>query len=210
MNNETLQTVLRRRSSYGFLDRPVSDADVELLLRAAQAAPSGGNGQNHVFGVIRDPQLRDALCTRAVGNQLWRQREELLTAPVLLACCARLEQDFRQLPETDPTLCVNNLRFGERLMRYLKAYDDWRAMALLFADGVPLIPCENIAIVAESLGLSTRYIGYLDVEEASRILGLPDDMACLYVMPVGYRANPPKEKPLRTLEEISFRDRWTK
>ena len=207
--NETLQTILKRRSGYGFQDRPVPEEALHAMLLAAQAAPSGGNGQTHVFGVIRDPAIRDELCTKAVGNELWRQREELLTAPVLIACCARLDEDYRALPEDDPTLTVNYLRFGKRLMRHLLDYDDWHETALLFADGVPLIPGENMALVAESFGLSTRFIGYLDVREASRILRLPDNMACMYVMPVGYRANPPAHKKLRPLEEITFTDRWT-
>ncbi|MDD3409700.1 MAG: nitroreductase family protein [Eubacteriales bacterium] len=203
-----LQTMLSRRSARGFLPKPVPEEALRDMLLAAQAAPTGGNAQSHVFGVIRDPAQREALCTRAAGNALWKQSDWLLTAPVIIACCARLDEDMRAAAPEDYVLQVNRLRFGGKLMDYLLRYDDWKEMALLFADGVPLIPAEHMFLAAVSHGLSACFIGYLDVKEAGRILGLPDDMACLYLMPVGYPAAEPGPKKLKPLSEISFADHW--
>ncbi|WP_147273855.1 nitroreductase family protein [Fontibacillus phaseoli] len=55
-----------------------------------------------------------------------------------------------------------------------------------------------------SHGLSGYFVGYVDVREASRILNLPDDIVCLFLLPVGYPHEEPTEKQLKTIREISF------
>ena len=43
--------------------RPVDDALIETMLKAATRAPSGGNRQTWRFLVIRDPQIKAGLAT---------------------------------------------------------------------------------------------------------------------------------------------------
>jgi nitroreductase len=56
MAADVLQFIQKRRSIRQFTDEPVSDEQVETLLRAAMAAPSAGNEQAWAFVVIRDPE----------------------------------------------------------------------------------------------------------------------------------------------------------
>ena len=49
-----LDFIQRRRSIRAYKDAPVSDEQVDTLLRAAMAAPSAGNQQAWAFVVIRD------------------------------------------------------------------------------------------------------------------------------------------------------------
>ncbi len=79
---------------------------------------------------------------------------------------------------------------------------------MLLADAVPLIPAEHIFLTAVSHGLSACFIGWLDVQKASRILNLPEDIRCLYLLPVGYPAERPKEKEMKRIEEISFTNKY--
>ena len=52
--NEGFELLMTRRSVRRYADEPVSDEDVEKVLRAAMAAPSAGNEQPWHFVVIRD------------------------------------------------------------------------------------------------------------------------------------------------------------
>ena len=56
--NDALAFIQKRRSIRRYKDEPVSDEQVETLLRAAMAAPSAGNEQPWEFVVMRD---RDAM-----------------------------------------------------------------------------------------------------------------------------------------------------
>jgi hypothetical protein len=50
-------------------------------------------------------------------------------------------------------------------------------------------------------------IGCMDIAHAGRILDLPDDIACLYLMPVGHPGAEPDEESKKALNEILFFDK---
>jgi nitroreductase len=54
-----LDNILTRRSIRKFIDKPVSDKDIESILRAAMASPSAGNLQPWEFLVINDREILD-------------------------------------------------------------------------------------------------------------------------------------------------------
>lgn len=56
---DALAFIQKRRSIRRFADEPVSDEQVDSLLRAAMAAPSAGNQQPWAFVVIRDRERLD-------------------------------------------------------------------------------------------------------------------------------------------------------
>ncbi len=202
MTVDVMQAIEARRSVRAYTDEPISDEIVQELLRAAQLAPSGGNGQAHVFGVVRDPLLKRALA-QAAGGQMW-----IATAPVVFACCARLDPPPQTLPEDDFGWRVNCLRFGEEFMNLLKNHQPWEQPARLMADAVDLIPMENILLAATARGLGGCMVGWLDVKKAGEILRLPDGLACMYLLPIGRPARQPGSKKLKTLDEISFTDTY--
>ena len=201
----TLQeAIIARRSTREFLDKPIPDSLIEELLQAARLAPSSGNSQNHIFGIVRDINTKQALA-KAAGNQMW-----IASAPVVIACCAKLEKDFKLLPTDDFGLEVNKLRFGEKLLKYIEKYDTWDDIAILLADAVPLIPSEHIFLTAVSFGLSACFVGWLDIKAANSILALPADISCLYLLPIGYSKEKPYKKELKSISEISFWEKYNK
>ncbi|GAG40403.1 unnamed protein product, partial [marine sediment metagenome] len=54
---ETIEAIHTRRSIRNYTDRPLSDEQIEVLLRAAMAAPSAGNQQPWQFVVIDEREL---------------------------------------------------------------------------------------------------------------------------------------------------------
>jgi nitroreductase len=201
---DCLDAIKVRRSCRSFENKPVPEDVLNDMLLAAQLAPSGGNGQNHLFGVIDDKELKIELA-KAAGNQMW-----IAEAPVVIACCAALEDDLKELPQDDFGLIVNELRFTKNFIKYLNQFEDRKAVGTLFANAAPLIPAEHMVLAAAAQGLSACFIGWLDVKEASRILSLPDDVVCLFLLPVGYPKAKPKAKKLKSMEEISFRNRYAR
>jgi len=58
---ECLEAIYGRRSIRRYTDEPVTDAEIEVLLKAAMAAPSAGNQQSWRFIVVRDRAVLDEM-----------------------------------------------------------------------------------------------------------------------------------------------------
>jgi len=199
---ELMDAIKKRVSVRSFLDRPVPDEIITEMLDAARLVPTPGNGQGNIIGVVRDQILKTRLA-QAAGGQMW-----IASAPLVFALCADISGDLKDLPEDNFGLIVNYLRFGKDFTRNMNRYPDRKTMNKLFANGSPCLPGEHIFLTAVSHGLSACFIGYLDTEEASKILQLPEHISCLFLLPVGYaekQADPPKKK---SIDEISFMDTW--
>ncbi len=199
---ELMQTIIARRSIRRFKPDPVPGPVLAEMLEAARLAPSGGNDQGHVFGVVTDAGTKHRLAL-AAGSQMW-----IADAPIVIACCAELDWDLADQPETDFGRQVNDKRFGRDFIRYLCAYPDKYARMRLFENATPLIPMEHISLVAASYGLGSCMVGLLDVERVDRILNLPPHISCLFLLPVGYPAATPGKKHTKSLEEIVFHETW--
>ncbi len=191
-----------RRSVRKFKDTPIPTEVLGEMLEAARLAPSPGNSQGHCFGVITDGAIKERLA-RAAGDQMW-----IASAPVVFACCADISWDIAKQPEDDFGLIVNKLRFGDDFVKYLCDYPDRKTCMTLLENGTPSLAAEHIFLTAVSHGLSACFIGYLYIPLANSILNLPDHMTCLFLLPVGYPDELPREKQLKGIEQIVFYDKW--
>jgi nitroreductase len=77
-----LTTIMTRRSMRRFTDKPVDDAVVERVLRAAMAAPSAGNQQVWRFVVVHDRDVMGKLADASPYASM------LPTAPLAIVVCA--------------------------------------------------------------------------------------------------------------------------
>ena len=199
---ELMDAIYTRRSAREFLDTPIPDEWIQQMLEAARRAPSPGNAQGHVFGVIKEAKTKQLLA-RAAGNQLW-----IAEAPVVFACCADIGWDIAEQPEQDFGLIVNRLRFGVDFTDYLSRYAGRKACNTMLANAAPLIPAEHIFLTAVAYGLSACFVGFLNIEEADRILRLPEHLTCTFLLPVGYAGEKPRGKQLKELTRIVFYEGW--
>jgi nitroreductase len=85
---ETIQAILTRRSIRRFTPEPVSEADLEALLRAAMSAPSAGNERPWHLVVLDDRALLEAVPRFHPYSQMLRE------APLAILVCGdrRLEK----------------------------------------------------------------------------------------------------------------------
>jgi len=76
-----LDNILTRKSVRSYTDQPVTPEQVETILKAAMAAPSGMNIQPWRFVVVREQSIKDSL---AVGfNKM------IAKAPVAIVVCGK-------------------------------------------------------------------------------------------------------------------------
>lgn len=196
--SQLFDVIYDRRSVRRFSSRAIPDRIMHAIMESARWAPSGGNGQKWSFGIVTDRLQRKELAG-AAGGQMW-----IAEAPVIVACCAQL---FRPDQEDDFSRRVNELRWGREMTEWIRNCDDPHWMAVLFQNSTTLIPGAHIQLAAASFGLGSCWIGYLDIDRAGAILGLPADWRCYFIMPLGY----PEEDSRRTrkpLSDITFEGHW--
>ncbi len=70
------------------------------------------------------------------------------------------------------------------------------------------IALEHIALQAAELGLATCWIGSFYPEKVRTILGIPDDIAIIELMTVGYPADSPKQPSREPIEKIVCYEKW--
>ena len=75
---DILPEITNRRSIRKYIDREVTDKQIELLIEAARLAPSGSNTQPWDFLVVKSRELREKICT-VDHDQRW-----MLKAPVFI------------------------------------------------------------------------------------------------------------------------------
>jgi nitroreductase len=70
------------------------------------------------------------------------------------------------------------------------------------------IALEHIALQAAQLGLATCWIGSFYPDKVRPIVGIPQDVAIIELMAVGYPADKPKESKRELMEKIVCYESW--
>ena len=71
------------------------------------------------------------------------------------------------------------------------------------------IAMDHITLAAAAEGLGTCWIGAFHEDQVKKLLGIPDDVRAVIVMPLGYPAEAAApRKSRKTYEEIVVHDRW--
>jgi nitroreductase len=199
MQNHALQTIRDRRSVRVFAKESVSDETIQLLLQAANEAPSAHNQQSWRFIVLKGQRKQElANLVTAKSSEIPRPASALLrmaaksiiSAPVVIAVANTGDL----------------IRHGTELFKVEKetAFDFFRTMEIQSSAAA----VENLLLAATSLGLGTVWLGilYLIKDEVLQFLGEPEG-EFMAVVPVGYASRPgtvPKKEPVemkvKTLE----------
>ncbi|QJP15788.1 NADPH-dependent oxidoreductase [Starkeya sp. ORNL1] len=150
--NDTIASQLDHRSVRAFLAEPLPDGTLEVLVAAAQSAPSSSNVQAWSVIAVEDPERRARLAAIA-GNQ-----KHIELAPIFLVFVADLSRVHRIAERAGAT--TDGLDYTE---------------SFLIASLDAAFAAQNALVAAESLELGAVYIGALrnNAEEVARILGLP-------------------------------------
>ena len=180
---DTISCILERRSIRKYKSEPVKDQDLAQVLEAIRWAPSWANVQPWEVVVIRDRDVKQKLAdTLPKGNPA---KNAILTAPVVIAMCGRWNKS------------------GIYKDKMVTSLEDW----MLFDLG---IACQNLCLAARALNMGTVHAGYLDHKAASAVLGLPEDVTVVELVPLGYPDHSPGAPKRREIKEFVSYDKFGK
>jgi nitroreductase len=176
----------RHRSVRRYTGEPIPRALLEGLIRAGQHAASSSFIQAYSVVRVTDPEARAAI-SAAAGNQTWIER-----AAEFLVFCA----DLRRVNAA----C---LREGTGDL------EGWTEHGLAAVVDVALL-AQNVLLAAESVGLGGVFIGGIrnDPVRVSEILALPELVAPIFGMCLGWPAENPEVKPRQPLGLVLHQDRY--
>lgn len=185
----TIEALLAHRSVRGYRPDPLPEGTLETLIAAAQSAATSSNLQSWSAVAVHDPAVR-AEIARACGNQA-----HIVQCPLFLVFCADLSRNVRLATDHGTDLPA---------LPWLETF--------LVAAIDAALAAQNAVVAAESLGLSTVYIGALRnrPETVKRLLDLPDGCMGVFGLCVGYAA-PGAEgmvKPRLPQGAVLFHDRY--
>ncbi len=194
LRNDTLLSIKKRHSIRAFADSPVSDEDLQTILRAANQAPSAHNQQSWRFVILRGEKkndLADFVSSKSAdfpkpsSTLLRMASRSIFSAPVVIAVANSGEL----------------MRRGTELFKVDKnaAYDFFRIMEIQSSSAA----VENLLIAATSIGLAAVWLGILVLikNDVLRFLGEPEG-EFMAVIPVGHSAKisqGPEKKPLEAV-----------
>jgi nitroreductase len=188
--NGTISGQLAHRSVRAFLPDAVPDGTIEMLVAAAQSAPSSSN--THLWSVIAVTDL--ALRSRL--GVLARNQRDIEEASLFLLWVADL---------------ARATEIGRREDTLTEASDYLETFLTAVADTA--LAAQNAAVAAESLGLGTVFIGALrnHPEEVAELVGLPPRCFVTFGLVVGHPdpARPAAVKPRPAPEIVLHRDRYS-
>jgi nitroreductase len=184
--NETIKSIMSRRSTRTFLPDQLKDEEVRLIVDAGLYAPSATNRQSWHFSVV---QSQDTI--------------------------ERLNDAFREMAKKSDNEYVKRFALSEGFHVFYNAPtviivsgDD--------ADKYAQINCaaatENMLIAAESLGIGSCWIGFIAYVLSSdefgpqfaKELGFPEGYSHMHAISLGYKSRPGADAPRRREHTVTY------
>lgn len=184
VDNETIRTIMSRKSVRSFTDQPIPTEYMETMLKAAMAAPTGSNIQPWHFVVLTDKSQYEKVFENNFNMRIFN------SAAAVVVFCA----------DTTVTRPPRNNPDGEPVTRPSGTWrDDLGACT------------ENFLLAAESLGLGAVWTAgypYSDrYASMKRELGIPDPILPYCAVAVGYPAGDEQPKDKWKPERIHY-EKW--
>mgnify|MGYP001027449002 CR=1 FL=1 len=176
------EVVRKRRMVRHFKPDPVPREAIERILDLARRAPSAGYTQGQSFIVVMDPERRRAVAeTCAEAQYVERFGQPWISeAPVQIVACTSEMAYHRRYREPDK-------------LRPDGTEIDWPVPYWYFDIGCSVMV---ILLAAVNEGLAAGYAGVVDMPRLRELLGIPDEVTPVGVIPIGY---PDKDVPSPSL-----------
>lgn len=181
--NETINLLLNHMSIRKYKDKLIDREIVDTIIKCAQMAPTSSHFQAYTIIEVKD-QIKKNILSEIAGGQTW-----VAKAPLVLLFCVDLNRGKKYYDDIDKELFSNTECYTVGVV------DASLAM-------------QKAYIAAESLGLGGVAVGGIrnDVEAVSKEFKLPDMVAPLFLLCLGYPDEMPGLKPRLPQEEIHKMD----
>jgi nitroreductase len=195
---EFRETVLKRRMVRNFTEQPVDTDAVNRILDLARRGPSAGFTQGQDFILITEQTLKEAIADICGEEKYVAAGFDpfISNAPLLI------------IP------CTNETAYHRRYQAQDKLQEDgteihW-PVPYWFMDVGCAVMTLLLAVVDE--GLAAGFAGALDLKPLRELLGIPEEVTPVGVIPIGH---PAKDKPSSSLkrgrrpkDELIHRNQW--
>lgn len=190
--------LLKKRCSVrSFTDQPVSEDIISYILEAGRLSPSGGNEQSWMFGVVTDKPLITELA-KCAYNQTW-----IATAPLIIVLVTVIVDDERD------GRYIHKSRFPHQ-KRQVEEMDKTLYANLLMEEHQTKIPGTHMVLAALEHGIYSTWISYFEVSKVNKLLGLPKFKIASEMIAFGYPALDPKQHLKKPMEQLMFRNTFSK
>ena len=193
------EVIKNRRSIRRYQEKSVPQEVERELLEAARLAPSGTNRQSWRFALVRDEDLKNRLSEAVVQSFVTR-------APLIIVCCLDRKTFIKDMVEKRVEELVEADVLGRDVAEMLyqrkmpHKVEDTKVPVSAYLDlGIAV---EHIVLKATSMGLGSCWVRMFDSERAHEILNLPPEIVPVALLPVGYPAEDPPQRPRISLEDI--------
>jgi nitroreductase len=183
--NETLQTIMNRRSIRKYQAKQIADSELQLILEAAINAPSARNQQKWHFTVIQNREKLDKMTAQIKENVINSDNEFLK---------GRIKDPAFSPFHNAPTVVVISGEDGNKF--------------------VPVdcgLAIGNIILAAASMNLGACVVGSPDmlfatakVAEIKKELGIPGGYSHVCTVTLGYREGAMPEARPRSKDVITY------
>jgi nitroreductase len=180
--NETIQTILSRRSVRAYTDRQLSQQDLDLILEAGRYAPTAHNGQPWHFTVVQDARMMDEINAK------------------IKAVMALADDEWLSAMGKNPEA---HITYHAPTVIFVSAKED--------AMGFQTDTCaavQNMMLAAESLGIGSVWVGllwfYMRLEETPATLRLPEGYLPAHAAAFGYAKGPRLPAPIRNPNVVTY------
>lgn len=204
MDPDELLTTTRAVRRKLDLDRPVDDDVLLECLRIAVQAPTPGGSEQWRWLIIRDQEMKNAIgrIFREQGDSYmqWRRAGITETTPAIERAFAS-GQHLVDIIERVPVFVI------PCIMGRPTGGND--ALSVFYGGIFPAVWNFQLALRSRGLG-STLTSYHLGREaEAARILGIPEDVTQVGLLPIAYTTQQNFRPAARTpVEQITYYDRW--
>ncbi|WP_445170351.1 nitroreductase family protein [Mycolicibacterium sp. Dal123E01] len=213
LNMPLLDAMMTQRAVRRVKPDPVDDAIVLKCIELALRAPTGSNGQNWEFIVVKDQKVKDQLAKRY--RQPWTfygslGRRQAKGDETMLKILKAVEWQIEHFSEI-PVLVIPCLRGGTRVP-YVPT--PFVGETSYFGSIYPSV--QNLLLAARAMGLGASLITMplWSVTSARKILGLPLSVTPICVVPLGWprgRYGPTTRKGVEDVVHLdSYGKRWLK
>jgi nitroreductase/FMN reductase (NADPH) len=177
--NDTIKLLMNHVSIRKYQDKPVDRETARTIIQCAQMAPTSNHFQAYTIIEVRDRETRKTV-SEIAGGQKW-----VVEAPLVLLFCADLNRGKKYYENMDQEVFSNTECF---------------TVAVIDAS----LAMQKALIAAQSLGLGGVVVGGIrnDVKKLSEIFRLPEMVAPLYLLCLGYPDEAPGLKPRLPQEEV--------
>ncbi|TVR72078.1 MAG: nitroreductase family protein [Sphaerobacteraceae bacterium] len=195
---EFADVVRKRRMVRHFKPDPIPEDSLDRIIDAARRAPSAGNTQGQSLVVITDPEMRKTI-GEICGEREYAGRFKhnwISEAPVQVIACTS-EKAYRDR-YSEPDKLQDDGSVIEWPVPYWHIDVGCTVMALLYA------------VVNE--GLAAGFTGTQRFQELKDVLGIPDEVTPVGIIPIGYPdqdvKSPSLKRGRKSLDEFAHRERW--